>query len=162
MCCDGVLFFGAKLQPADSARALSALGLKIKRKHGELFCLQPCSAHRDGACLIYESRPQRCRDFECQQLVSVARGEITEDAALENIRHARVLVRRVEELLVLAKDERGGKSLAARYDTIFTPPLDASPGADEIRADLRSAMGELEAFLLLHFRIKPEASDGAV
>lgn len=162
MCCDGVLFFGAKLQSADPVRALRALGLKIKRRHGELFCLQPCAAHRGGSCTIYESRPGRCREFECRQLLGVARHAISEEEALENIRRARFLVDRVEALLALAKDGRSGKSLAARYETIFNPPLDDSPGAEQIRGELRAAMEKLEAFLSSHFRMQPETGEHAV
>jgi Fe-S-cluster containining protein len=162
MCCDGVLFFGAKLQPADPVRALRALGLKIKRRHGELFCLQPCAAHIGSACSIYESRPGRCRDFECRQLLSFALQEISEETAMRNIQRARALVDRVEALLALAKDERIGKSLAARCETIFNPPLDDFPDAEQIRGELRAAWEELEAFLSSHFRMEPEPVERAV
>lgn len=162
MCCDGVLFFGAKLQPADPVRALRALGLKIKRRHGELFCLQPCAAHIGGSCSIYESRPGRCREFECKQLQSVERHEISEEVAMGNIRRARALVEQVEALLALAKDERSGKSLAARCETIFNPPLDDFPDAEQIRSKLRAAWEELEAFLSSHFRMQPETGERAV
>jgi len=162
MCCDGVLFFGAKLQPAEPARLLRALGLKIKRRHGELFCLQPCAAHLGGACSIYESRPARCREFECRQLLSLGRQEISEEAAMRNIRFARSLVDRVEALLALAKDERCGKSLAARCETIFNPPLDDFPDAEQIRSKLRAAWEELEAFLSSHFRREPETGERTI
>jgi Fe-S-cluster containining protein len=162
MCCDGVLFFGAKLQPADPVRALRALGLKIKRRHGELFCLQPCAAHIGGSCSIYERRPGRCREFECKQLLSVERHEISEEVAMGNIRRARALVEQVEALLALAKDERSGKSLAARCETIFNPPLDDFPDAEQIRSKLRAAWEELEAFLSSHFRMQQETGERAV
>jgi hypothetical protein len=162
MCCDGVLFFGAKLQTADPLRALRALGLKIKRRHGELFCLQPCGAHTGGSCSIYDSRPARCREFECRQLLSVERREISEETARGNIRRARAMVDRVEALLVLAGDERSGKSLAARCETIFNPPLDDFPDAEQIRSDLRAAWEELEAYLSSHFRMQPETGERAV
>src|SRR5882757_2729915 len=85
MCCNGVLFHTVRILPADSPGALSALGLKLKRKKGERLLLQPCPAHRDTCCSIYESRPQRCRLFECRQLQRLAAGEITEAMATEKI-----------------------------------------------------------------------------
>ena len=86
LCCNGVMFHTVKLQPADSAKELAALGLKLKRKKGNHYILQPCPAFCGSHCSIYESRPERCRLFECRQLKSVAAGEITEDAALDRIR----------------------------------------------------------------------------
>lgn len=162
MCCDGVLFYGVKLQQSDSSRALRALGLKVKRKHGHEQSLQPCPAHQDCCCSIYADRPQRCREFECAQLIGVARADLSESQALENILHARTLVARVEALLLIAKDERLGKSLATRCETVFTPPLDESPGAAENRVALRAAIKELEAFLSSHFRVEPPSAEWIV
>jgi hypothetical protein len=159
MCCDGVLFYGVKLQPSDSARALRALGLKVKRKYGHEQSLQPCAAHQNCSCSIYADRPQRCREFECRQLVGLARAELSETQALENILHARTLVDRVEALLLIAKDERLGKALATRCETVFTPPLDDSPGAAENRVALGGAIKELEAFLSSHFRVELPPSE---
>ena len=159
MCCDGVLFYGVKLQASDSSRALRALGLKVKRKYGHEQSLQPCPAHQNCSCSIYADRPQRCRDFECLQLAGVARAELSEPQALENILRARTLVDRVEALLLIAKDERAGKSLATRCETVFTPPLDDSPGAAENRVALGGAIKELEAFLSSHFRVAPPPAE---
>lgn len=159
MCCDGVLFYGVKLQQSDSPRSLRALGLKVKRKYGQEQSLQPCPAHQDCACSIYAARPQRCREFECRQLAGVARAQLSEAQALDNILHARTLVDRVEALLLIAKDERLGKSLATRCQTVFTPPLDDSPGAAQNRSALGAAVKELEAFLSSHFRVDPASAE---
>ena len=35
LCCNGVMFHTVKLQPNDSAPALAALGLKLKRKQAD-------------------------------------------------------------------------------------------------------------------------------
>src|ERR1700761_8357592 len=87
MCCNGTMFHTVLLQPSDSARALAALGLKLKRrKNGKNYLLQPCPAFRGSHCSIYAARPERCRLFECRQLRQVAAGEISEATALETIR----------------------------------------------------------------------------
>ena len=68
MCCNGVMFHRVRLQPADSPKELAALGLKLKRKRGQHYLLQPCPAFQGTHCSIYASRPERCRLFECRQL----------------------------------------------------------------------------------------------
>jgi uncharacterized protein len=159
MCCNGVLFYGVKLQATESVKSLGSIGLKIKRKDSLLYCLQPCTAHHNGGCQIYTQRPIRCREFECKQLVAVANAELSESTALEHIDHAHRLADRVSALLKSAGETRSGKAFSTRYAAVFTPPLDTSPDAQKTRAELRSAMEELEAFLNRNFRPLPEASE---
>ena len=102
LCCNGVMFHTVRLQPADSAKALAALGLKLKRKKGHDYILQPCPAFRGEQCSIYTARPERCRLFECRQLQRLAAGEITEAAALETIRDVQQRVAHLYALLAQA------------------------------------------------------------
>lgn len=156
MCCNGVLFFSVRLQAGDSARRLSALGLKIKRREDGRHLLQPCAAHTGSGCSVYEHRPTRCRLFVCRQLLAVDAGEISEDAALEKIVEARRRTDRVRALLANAGDTRAHKSLAARYETVFTPPLDPETAA--AREALAAAMRELEELLVRDFRVDHAAA----
>jgi uncharacterized protein len=151
MCCNGVLFFSVRLQDGDSARELTALGLKIKRRADGQHMLQPCPAHTGSRCTVYDARPIRCRLFACRQLLGVEAGEISENAALEKIAEARRLTDRVRSLLESAGDTRSHKSVATRYETVFTPPLD--PETAETREALAAAMKELEEFLTQEFRL---------
>src|SRR5690242_10002477 len=64
LCCNGVMFHTVKLQPSDSAKELTALGLKLKRKKSGNYIQQPCPQYQYGECAIYAVRPQRCRLFE--------------------------------------------------------------------------------------------------
>ena len=64
LCCNGVMFHTVQLQPGDSAKELAALGLKLKRKQGRHFILQPCPAFQNSQCSIYAARPERCGRFE--------------------------------------------------------------------------------------------------
>lgn len=152
MCCNGVLFFGVKLQETESAKALLARGLKIKRKDSDLYNLQPCAAHSSGGCSIYNERPVRCREFACRQLLDFQNHKTSESESLAIIERARSLTEQVSRLLLLAGEERTGKAFTQRYALVFTPPLDPSPEAESIREQLRVAMLELEEFLTLHFR----------
>lgn len=148
MCCNGILFHSVLLQPGDSARALSALGLKTKRKKGRVFFLQPCPAHREDRCAIYEQRPARCRLFNCRQILRVAAGEITEAAALEKIREARTRAANVDALIRRVAETNPGRALAQRCANALTTP-ERTPLHDE----LESAMQKLEALLENDFRV---------
>lgn len=160
MCCNGVMFHLVKLQPADSPKALAALGLKLKRKRRQDCIQQPCPAHRDCRCSIYEERPVRCRVFECRQLQRVATGEITETAAQENIGHAVMLVAEVDTLLLRSGATNMKHPLSKRCETAMAEPLD--PSSDEAviqtRAQLSRAMKELDALQDREFRVGPEES----
>lgn len=151
MCCNGVLFYSVRLQPGDSARELSTLGLKIKRRADGHHLLQPCAAHTGSGCTAYQQRPSRCRLFVCRQLTRVEADEISENAALEKIIIARRLTARVSDLLEQVGDARAHKALATRYETVFTPPLDPETAA--ARDALAAAWAELEEFLAREFRV---------
>ena len=149
MCCDGVLFHSVLLQPGDSARALSALGLKTKRKKGQEFFRQPCPAHRGCGCAIYGQRPVRCRLFNCRQLLRVATDESTEARAMEIIAGARELVGRADALIGRVAETNPNRSLAQRCANALTTS-DPTPLHDE----LESAMRELESLLDREFRVE--------
>ncbi len=151
MCCNGVMFHTVRMQPGDSAKALSALGLKLKRKKGQHYILQPCPAYRDSQCSIYAARPERCRIFECRQLKRVASGEITEAMALEKIREAKRRVEEVNELLQQAGKTDPKRPLSKRCEKVMAEPADGE-GA-EVRARLALAMRELEVMLDQEFRL---------
>ena len=148
MCCDGVLFHSVVLQRSDSARGLSALGLKIKRRTGRKFFLQPCSAYRECRCAIYGGRPDRCRHFNCRQLLRVATSETTETSALQNIEEARNLSARVNALVSRLAETNPNRSLAQRCANALTDS-ERTPLHDE----LESAMRELESLLAREFRV---------
>jgi Fe-S-cluster containining protein len=155
MCCDGVLFHSVELQRGDSARQLSALGLKMRRKKGVEFFLQPCSAHRedDGACScrIYDHRPSRCRLFNCRQLLGVTSGSISEETAFARIHEARSLVSRVNGLIARLGTSNSGRSLAHRVANALT--LSSENERTPLHQELETAMGELEILLEREFRI---------
>jgi Fe-S-cluster containining protein len=155
MCCDGVLFHSVELQSGDNPRQLSALGLKLRRKKGVEFFLQPCAAHREenGACscAIYPERPTRCRLFNCRQILSVESGAASEAEAMDKIRNARSQVARVNELIDRIGESNPARSLAHRVANALTLPEGSSRTA--LHDELDTAMRELEAFLATEFRV---------
>lgn len=158
------MFHTVRLQPGDSARDLSALGLKLKRKKGGNYILQPCPAFRGSHCSIYAARPERCRLFACRQLQRVSAGEITEAVALERIREAQRRVAEVTDLLERSGSTSPKRPLSKRYEKLMAEPLD--PSSDSVVAELRSqltrTMRELDVFLDEEFRLPPGGTSGAV
>ncbi len=163
MCCNGVMFHTVRLMPADSAKVLAGLGLKLKRKRGQNFILQPCPAFQESHCSIYAARPERCRLFECRQLQRVAAGEITEAMAREKIGAAARLVAEVNVLLERAGGNSPKRPLSRRFETARAEPL--GPSGDEVAAEtqkqLARAMQELGALLDQDFRIVPVGAASA-
>jgi hypothetical protein len=151
------MFHTVRLQPGDSPKALVALGMKLKKKKKQHYILQPCPAFKENQCSIYLQRPERCRLFECRQLLRVAAGELTEAEALENIRDVQRRVAALEGLL-----ERSGKTdvkrpLSKRYDKIVAEPVHAGSQTAEVslREELATAMRELDGVLNRDFRLQP-------
>ncbi len=155
MCCDGVLFHSVELQAGDHPRQLASLGLKLRRKKGVEFFLQPCAAHRvEGetcSCAIYDDRPARCRLFNCRQILAVESGTVTETEAAGKIREARTRVVRVHQLMDEVGETNPGRSLAHRVANALTLPEGAE--RTPLHDELDSAMRELEAFLTKEFRV---------
>jgi hypothetical protein len=147
MCCNGDLFHSVELQPGDFPRALSAAGLKIKRKAGREYFLQPCPAYQECRCAIYDRRPARCRLFKCRQLLRVTADESAESSALEMIGEARILVARVNALISLLAETNPNRALAKRCANALTTS-DWTPLHDE----LQSTMHALETLLDREFR----------
>jgi hypothetical protein len=84
--------------------------------------------------------------------MAVSAGKITEAQAMEKIQEARRRSDRVRELLEMLGDERKIRPLATRCAGIYTPPLDPSPHAEALRAELQGAMTALEDVLAKDFR----------
>ena len=153
LCCNGVMFYRVRLQSGDSPRELIALGLKWKRKHSEEYILQPCPAHRDFRCAIYEQRPARCRRFECRLLKRLALHELSESEALEKIGEAVQRAAQVDQLLKISGKTDPKRPLSKRYEKIIAVPVDASETeAVATREQLTQAMRELEELLDSDFR----------
>jgi len=155
MCCDGVLFHAVELQKGDNARQLASLGIKLRSKKGVSSFLQPCSAHRDVAgacsCAIYEQRPLRCKNFDCQQLRGLLSGTITETMAREKVQQARSQVEQIHGLLDRITPTNPNRSLAHRVANALTLPPGVERGA--LHEELETAMKELESLLQKEFRV---------
>src|SRR5262245_23524535 len=92
LCCNGVLFADVRREGKDASPLFQQYGPRVP---------QPCPAFNSGdcTCAIYAERPERCRKFECKQLLGVRAGKISTTTALKQIRAARHLASKVEKLL---------------------------------------------------------------
>lgn len=157
MCCDGTLFQIVRMQPGDSPAALMKLGMRIRRKGGEFQMEQPCAALRERCCTIYDSRPARCRAFECQQLRLVENDSCTEAEARSVIGRTRQLADRVRELIAQSGYREDGAALQEQFDRVTAVRVDPSwePEQVEVRRELESTMQELKVILRREFMPPP-------
>ena len=81
MCCDGTMFTNVVANDAELVQ-MSFLGAETKVKEEKQFFLQPCPAHNNGSCSIYETRPRTCVGYKCALLRRVLNEEITPEQAL--------------------------------------------------------------------------------
>jgi Fe-S-cluster containining protein len=127
------------------------LGLTLKRKPGLTTFRQPCTAHQNNQCTIYESRPQRCRLFNCQQLLRVASGEITQSSAQETIAFTREKRNQVVEKIEQLTETNPNQGLTQRFAVAL-----ANTAPSHERTELEAAMTELQAILEKEFRVSDE------
>ncbi len=152
LCCNGVLFHHVRLQPGEVPQDFIQLGLRIQRKKGHSLFQQPCPAWCGSQCAIYESRPERCRLFECQQLKRLAAGDITEAAALEKISDVQARVALITSLLSQAGTTNEKRPLSKRVEKILAEPA-LDPIALELHQRLTSEMEALDTVLDADFRL---------
>jgi hypothetical protein len=146
LCCDSTLFADVELRAGDDARELARLGLSLEKKGRDKTAFaQPCACFDGKLCRIYENRPKRCRTFECGLLKKVGAGELSAGIALKKISEAKILVKKVRELLrsLGQNDER--LALTKRYAQAMSAPVDlsASESNSERRGELMLAVNDL-------------------
>ncbi|HEX4341752.1 MAG TPA: YkgJ family cysteine cluster protein [Verrucomicrobiae bacterium] len=146
LCCNGVLFADVRRERGEDSRLFREHSLRVA---------QPCPAFNasDCKCALYAERPNRCRTFECKQLLAVRAGKKTSAVALKRIREAWKLVTKVEGLLdklafndtslPLSKRFQGCQRAAERGKI--------SPEHFDRLADLQLAMHQLNALLAQDF-----------
>lgn len=153
MCCNGVLFHQVRLQPKDSAKALTSLGFRLKRKQGQMVFEQPCQAWKQEGCAVYEDRPCRCRQFECRQVCGLRDGLITEDQASSAVQEAKSLVAKLQESLEICGSRNTHRPLLKRAAMLLDGVDSSAIAGPEIQALLHASQ-ELESYLDREFRVE--------
>ena len=151
MCCDGTLFHSVALQTNDSPRTLSSLGLILKRKKGVTTFRQPCSAHQNNQCRIYESRPHRCQLFQCQQIRRVTSGEISETQSRQVSQTTRQKIQEIKEMVEQITETNPSQGLAQRCAVAI-----ANSPSSLLATELSAAMAALQEILENEFHVRQE------
>jgi hypothetical protein len=113
MCCDGVLYDRAKVDPGEEA-SMTAAGLDLFEKGGKTFFRQPCPHSSCGRCMIYETRFHICHSYECALLRRVEDGELGLGEAKEKIAGAQRLLTKVVATDPEARNASSRAELRAR------------------------------------------------
>jgi len=146
LCCDSTLFADVEVRAGDDARELARLGLSLEKKgRNKTAFAQPCACFDGKLCAIYGDRPKRCRTFECGLLKKIGAGELSAGIALEKISKAKILVKKVRELLHSLGQNDDRLALTKRYALAMSAPVDlsASENSSEFRGELMLAVNEL-------------------
>ena len=154
LCCDSTLFADVELRAGDDAKRLAELGLSLEKKgRGRLAFAQPCAGFDGKLCGIYHDRPKRCRTFECGLLKKVGADELSAVAALKKISGAKILVKKVRELLRSLGQDDERLALTKRYTQAMSAPVDLSASETdcELRGELMLAVNELMQILQRDF-----------
>ena len=86
MCCDGTMFGNVVAHDHELVQMIFlGADTKYKEEEDRHFFLQPCPAHVNGSCSIYETRPQTCSGYKCALLKRVLRNEITPEQAMKKV-----------------------------------------------------------------------------
>ncbi len=99
LCCDGTLFSGAPLEFIDNLAKLEAASIQILMQDEQHYFKQPCPAHCDKGCGIYDDRPKICQQFYCKLLIDEAARDISAWDAHALINQAQALKKTVQESL---------------------------------------------------------------
>lgn len=90
MCCDGTMFGNVVAHEHEMEQMISlGAGTKYNEEENKHFFLQPCPAHVNGSCSIYETRPKTCSSYKCHLLKRVLRNENTPEQALVKVNRMR-------------------------------------------------------------------------
>jgi uncharacterized protein len=153
LCCDGTLFADVELREGDDAKRLEKLGLPLKKKgQGKLAFTQSCACFDGKFCKIYSDRPKRCRSFECGLLKKVEANEMNASAALKKISQAKILAKKLRELLRSLGQSDEHLALTQRYKIVMNAPTELSNERNsKQRGELMLAVDDLMQTLQRNF-----------
>ena len=167
LCCDGSIFADVKLLPFENSGRLLSLGIPLQpqiargRKAPDSVgtrwrFTQPCAALEGCRCRVYASRPQYCRQFECNLLKKLISGDVDYARAERLVRSARRRIETIDKLLRLL-GQTDNKALAARFRDL-TKRLESGqpdPKTARLFGKLTVAFHKLNRLLQLHFYSPP-------
>lgn len=144
LCCDGTLFYGARLKPDDDRAVMDREGVRVLESSRQ-FSL-PCPCLVDKKCRIYEERFSTCRSFRCRLLKEVEAGTTPMSDAVAVVRTATALGRAVRHALVTE-----GVSPGLALSTAVARWRAESDSASESGKRLELLYGALRALIASRF-----------
>src|SRR5262245_34179947 len=97
LCCDGTLFYQARLRVGEED-LVESLGLEIEPKpDGGIGMPLPCPKLIDGACSLYTvGRPAVCGEYQCSLLIGYQAGTANLSEVLPIVQLVRSVARELE------------------------------------------------------------------
>ena len=130
---------------------MEELGHTLKHIEGLGSFSQPCPKLNHCRCNIYADRPTRCRQFECELLRQVDRGEASRRDAVHLIEKARLKSEIVRSLLRGLGDEEESMPLATRCDRVMDLPVERDEEWWDTYATFLLEVKALQHLLKQHF-----------
>ena len=160
LCCAGPIFPSVQLEPEDEIAPLMAAGIAIYSENDANMFKQPCPAHKNCSCTVYENRPKNCRSYKCELLKRFERGDMSREAAAEIISKVvsfwnkvnalalavSINIQSTEDMFLLLKKWRKNSSVGS---------------TEQARAHVFVQFGALQIYLDRFFRRKPFSQAGA-
>jgi hypothetical protein len=89
LCCDGHVFATVDVEKS-SVSPLKNAGFELNEdSNGGTYFSQPCIAHEGNRCVVYNIRPENCKQFQCILLKNYLAGYIEFDDALSIVQNCR-------------------------------------------------------------------------
>jgi hypothetical protein len=95
LCCANGLFGSVPIK-ADELDRIHAHRLPLLKSGDGWIIPFPCVAH-NGCCSIYADRPSACREYECDILIAVNSGRMSQHEASDILRRTNAMVAKVRE-----------------------------------------------------------------
>jgi len=150
LCCNGTLYFRAKVTPGEEPVLLDH-GLTLTADKDRTYFRLPCHHESCGRCTIYENRFDICRSFRCALLRRYQAGEI-------DLATARATVEKALELAAAVKGDDAAAGLVGERGRIrseLAERLLAGGGDERAKASRRLLnIIALDTFLERWFRNK--------
>lgn len=154
MCCSGVVFDTAPLDPDEIAFA-TELGLRPYFDPPEQARFDfPCRHLAGTRCGIYPNRPRICAAFQCELLKSLEAGQVSMGEAMERVAEAKAMIDEVRPMV----DKAGGPITPRRWGALLDSwrASALSGRATEMEALAVLQLAKLNRFLDTHFRSKDQ------
>lgn len=104
LCCSGAMFEDVWVEPKEVESVQSA-GMEVLTRGGHPFISLPCLSHRDGICMIYETRFFRCKAYKCKLLQNYENSQVSFELASSHILKSARLYGKLRERLGLKKNQ---------------------------------------------------------